>query len=44
MDNEIKELATLTLKNAFYRDFSALVNGYIRAAEGLTDEWVYVGV
>ena len=38
MDDELKSLASLALKNAFYEDFSALVNAYIKAAEGLDDD------
>lgn len=38
MDEELKQLASLALKNAFYDDFSALVNAYIKAAEGLDDD------
>lgn len=32
---ETKALATCALRNAFYADFSALVNAYLKAAEGL---------
>lgn len=35
MDNELKELAGLALRNAFWHDFSALVNKYLAAANGL---------
>lgn len=35
MDKELKELAALALRNAFWLDFSALVNKYLEAAEGL---------
>lgn len=35
IDDELKELAALALRNAFYTDFSALVNSYLAAAEGL---------
>jgi len=35
MDDEVKELALLALKNAFYDAFSGLVNEYINAARGL---------
>lgn len=35
MDTELKELAALALRNAFWTDFSALVNKYLAAAEGL---------
>lgn len=35
MDEELRALAMLALKNAFYEDFSALVNAYLKAAEGL---------
>jgi hypothetical protein len=37
VDQELKQLALLALKNAFYRDFSALANAYLEAAEGLGD-------
>ena len=37
MDEEIKELAGLALRNAFWKDFSALVNVYLVASEGLCD-------
>lgn len=35
MDEELKELAALALRNAFWQDFSALVNKYLEAAKGL---------
>lgn len=35
MEEELRELAALALRNAFWRDFSALVNKYLEAAEGL---------
>lgn len=35
MDRELKELAALALRNAFWQDFSALFNAYLLAAEGL---------
>ena len=35
VDDEVKELAELVLVNAFYEDFSALVNTYLEAAKGL---------
>lgn len=35
MDTELKELAALALRNAFWRDFSALANKYLEAAAGL---------
>lgn len=35
MDEELKQLAALALRNAFWRDFSALVNAYVKAGEGL---------
>lgn len=35
IDDELKELAALALRNAFYTDFSDLVNVYLAAAEGL---------
>jgi hypothetical protein len=38
MDQELKDLGALALRNAFYRDFSALVNLYMEAAEGLDVE------
>lgn len=34
-DEELKALAALALRNAFWKDFSALVNVYLEAAEGL---------
>jgi hypothetical protein len=38
IDEELKSLALLALKNAFYRDFSGLVHSYLDAAEGLDTE------
>ena len=38
MDEELKELAGLALRNAFWKDFSALVNKYLEAAKGLDVE------
>lgn len=38
MDEELKELAGLALRNAFWEDFSALVNKYLEAAKGLDVE------
>ncbi len=38
MDNEVKALAALALRNAFYRDFSALVNKYLEASAGLIND------
>lgn len=35
LDDEIKALAALALRNAFWIDFSGLVNVYLQAAEGL---------
>lgn len=35
MDEELEQLAALTLCNAFWADFSALCNKYLEAAEGL---------
>lgn len=35
MDTELKELAALALRNAFWSDFSALANGYLNAAKCL---------
>lgn len=38
MDDELKELAALVLRNAFWRDFSTLANLYLGAAEGLDQD------
>lgn len=35
MDEELKQLAALALRNAFWHDFSALANKYLEAAKGL---------
>jgi hypothetical protein len=35
IDDETKALACLALRNAFYEDFSALVNIYLKFAEGV---------
>lgn len=35
MDEELKQLAALALRNAFWKDFSGLVNAYIEASYGL---------
>jgi hypothetical protein len=35
MDEELKQLAALALRNAFWKDFSGLVNKYLEASEGL---------
>ena len=35
MDEELKQLAALVLRNAFWKDFSGLVNKYLEASEGL---------
>jgi len=35
MNDELKQLAALALRNAFWKDFSALVNKYLDAAKGL---------
>ena len=35
MDEELKQLAALHIRNAFYQDFSALVNKYLLVSEGL---------
>lgn len=35
MDEELKQLAALALRNAFWNDFSALINKYLEAAAGL---------
>jgi hypothetical protein len=37
MDDELKELASHALKNAFWADFSALCNAYLDASEGVAD-------
>jgi hypothetical protein len=37
-DEELKELAALALRNAFWHDFSALVNKYVAASAGLDVE------
>ncbi len=37
MDEETRQLATLALRNAFWTDFSALVNKYVEASDGLCD-------
>lgn len=38
MNEEVKDLALLALRNAFYTEFSALVNEFLSAAEGLNVE------
>ena len=38
VDQELKSVAALALRNAFYEEFSGLVNAYMRASEGLIDE------
>jgi hypothetical protein len=38
MDEELKQLAALALRNAFWHDFSALTNKFLAAAEGLDVE------
>lgn len=35
MSEELKDLAALALRNAFWIDFSALVNEYLKASKGL---------
>lgn len=35
MDEELKQLAALALRNAFWKDFSGLVNKYLEASWGL---------
>lgn len=35
IDDELKQLAALALRNAFWQDFSALVNKYLEAAAEL---------
>ena len=37
VDDELKELAALALRNEFYKKFSALVNAYLEASEGLIE-------
>ena len=37
IDDEVRALALLALKNAFYAEFSGLANKYIAAADGLVD-------
>lgn len=37
MDDELKELAALALRNAFYAEFSSMVNAYLVASNGLID-------
>jgi len=37
MDDELKELAKLVLRNEFYMEFSAIVNGYLCALEAIED-------
>lgn len=37
MDEELKELGALALRNAFWHSFSALVNDTLKASEGLID-------
>ena len=39
MDEETKELAALALRNQFWRDFSSLVNAYLKASAGLDVEY-----
>ena len=38
MDDELKELGALALRNAFWTNFSALVNDTLKASRGLIDE------
>lgn len=38
MDQELQEVAALALRNAFWYDFSALVNAYLKTGEGLAVE------
>ncbi len=38
LDKETRQLAILALRNAFYEDFSSLVNGYLNSAKGLDDD------
>lgn len=45
MDQEVKEIASLELRNAFWREFSGLVNAYEAAAAGLhanPDDFAYM--
>lgn len=37
IDSELRELAALALRNAFYEAFSGLVNAYLEASEGLIE-------
>lgn len=37
MDEELKQLAALALRNAFWSEFSGLCNAYLKASEGLID-------
>lgn len=41
MDEELKGLAALALRNEFYGEFSALCNKYLKAGEGLSDTFDY---
>jgi hypothetical protein len=38
IDDELKQLAKQALKNDFWRTFSSLVNSYVAAAQGLSDD------
>lgn len=37
MDEELKQLAALALRNAFWSEFSGLCNAYLKASKGLID-------
>lgn len=37
VNEELRQLAALALRNAFWREFSALVNAYLAAGAGLTE-------
>lgn len=39
VDDEVRELAILALRNAFYEDYSALVNKYLSVGKGLSDHF-----
>ena len=39
VDAEVRELACLVLRNAFYKDYSDLVNKYLRVGDGLSDHF-----
>lgn len=39
IDDELKDLAALALRNAFWFEFSSLVNNYLAASKGLDDKY-----